>query len=199
MKHPYGSPEYEAECAINKNCYQAVDWGRSRMAEIVAMDEKKDRVNAWSDMTNYIANLANMVRKIAEGDHVHFCTCCGRPEMATYREPTKSQLIKSSLCFGCSFWIERRAEYNAQGRKGRRLVVNGWTYGDNGDRPNDSGSGLGFGGQRFYICQTTTGRLWTTNNLFCGGEIPAEYLAGMPDNAVFLTEAQYELAKAGRQ
>ena len=99
MTHVYGSPEYEAECTINRNCYQAVDWGRPRMGEIVGMDDKKDRVNAWCDMTNYIANLANMVRKIAGGNHVHFCVSCGKPEMATYVEPTKSQLIKSGLCF----------------------------------------------------------------------------------------------------
>ncbi|MBT9234254.1 hypothetical protein KKQ11_00260 [Pseudomonas sp. MG-2] len=199
MKHPYGSPEYEAECAINSNCYQAVNWGRTRMGQIVDMEDKKDRVSAWSDMTNYIANLASMIRNIADGDHVHFCACCGKPEMANYREPTKSRLIDRQLCFGCDFWIERRALYNAQSRKGHLLVIKGWTYGDSGNRPNCSGNGLGFGGQRFYICQLTTGRLWTTNNLFCGGEIPAEYLPGMPDNAVMLTKEQYELAEAGRQ
>ena len=78
------------------------------------------------------------------------------------------------------------------------LVMKGWVYGDSGDQPNGNKSWLGFGGSRWYLYQITTGKLWTTNNLFSAGDIPASYLAGMPDNAVALTLEQFELAQVGR-
>ena len=78
------------------------------------------------------------------------------------------------------------------------LVMKGWVCGDSGNQPNGNSCWLGFGGSRWYLYQITTGKLWTTNNLFRAGDIPASYLAGMPDNAVALTLEQCELAQAGR-
>ncbi|WP_247842556.1 hypothetical protein [Pseudomonas sp. MWU12-3103b] len=199
MNRPaYGTPEYEEQCRINRNCYNVTDWGKERIAKIICMDDRNARVRAFNDMTNYLSNLHLMLRDVGAGGHVHFCNHCGKPEQAQYQEPVAAKLKANGLCHRCDFWHDKRTAYNAQQRKGRMLVMSGWVYGDSGDQPNGNKSWLGFGGSRWYLYQITTGKLWTTNNLFSAGDIPADFLAGMPDNAVSLTKEQFELAQAGR-
>lgn len=199
MNRPaYGTPEYEEECRINRNCHGVTNWGKERLAKIVCMGDQSARLAAFQDMTNYLSNLHGMVRRVADGGYVQFCGHCGKPEEANYLEPTGSRLKANGLCFRCDFWHEKRTAYNAQVRAGHMLVMNGWVYGDSGDQPNGNKSWLGFGGSRWYLYQITTGKLWTTNNLFSAGDIPADFLPGMPDNAVALTLEQFELAQAGR-
>ncbi|PXX60726.1 hypothetical protein SAMN05660489_04349 [Pseudomonas sp. LAMO17WK12:I10] len=199
MNRPaYGTPEYEEWCRINSNCAKVTGWGKEQMAKIVCMDDRNARVSAFNNMANYLSNLHNMVREVAAGSYVHFCTNCGKPECAHYVEPKASQLKANGLCHNCDFWHEKRTTYNAQARAGRMLVMKGWVYGDSGDQPGGNSSWLGFGGSRWYLYQITTGKLWTTNNLFSAGDIPADFLPGMPDNAVALTKEQFELAQAGR-
>lgn len=199
MSRPaYGTPEYEEECRVNRNCHGVTNWGKERLAQIICMDDRNARISAFQDMTNYLSNLHLMVRAVGAGGHVHFCGHCGKPEQASYQEPTASRLKANGLCFHCDFWHEKRTTYNAQARAGRMLVMKGWVYGDSGDQPGGNSSWLGFGGSRWYLYQITTGKLWTTNNLFSAGDIPADFLPGMPDNAVALTKEQFELAQAGR-
>lgn len=199
MSRPaYGTPEYEEQCRINTNCYKVTNWGKNRLTQIVCMDDRNARLSAFNDMANYLSNLHLMVRNVADGGYVHFCGHCGKPEQANYREPVATKLKANSLCHHCDFWHERRTTYNAQERKGRMLVMKGWVYGDSGDQPGGKSSWLGFGGSRWYLYQITTGKLWTTNNLFSAVDIPADFLPGMPDNAVALTLEQFELAQAGR-
>lgn len=199
MSRPaYGTPEYEAECRINRNCHGVTNWGKERLSQIICMDDRNARISAFQDMANYLANLHNMVRNVAAGGYVHFCKHCGKPEQASYLEPKATQIKTNGLCHRCDFWHEKRTTYNAQARAGRMLVMKGWVYGDSGDEPNGNKSWLGFGGSRWYLYQITTGKLWTTNNLFSAGDVPADFLPGMPDNAVALSLEQFELAQAGR-
>lgn len=51
--------------------------------------------------------------------------------------------------------------------------------------PGRNTRGLGFGGRRFRI-RFNDGRRVTTHNLWFWGEIPADYRAALPDNAVFV-------------
>lgn len=194
----YGTPEYKDWCRINSNCHGVTAWGKEQFGKIVCMDNRNARISAFNDMANYLANLHNMVREVAAGAYVHFCTHCGKPERAHYQEPTASKLKANGLCHRCDFWHEKRTAYNAQTRAGRLLVMKGQVYGDSGDQPGGNSSWLGFGGSRWYLYQITTGKLWTTNNLLSAGDVPADFLPGMPDNAVALTKEQFELAQAGR-
>ncbi|MDW8840115.1 hypothetical protein ORA50_07695 [Pseudomonas carnis] len=198
IRPAYGTPEYEEEFRINRNCHGVTNWGKERLAKIICMDDHNARLAAFQDMTNYLSNLHLMVRRVANGGYVQFCGHCGKPEEANYLEPTGSRLKANGLCFHCDFWHDKRTTYNAQARAGHMLVMKGWVYGDSGDQPNGNKSWLGFGGSRWYLYQITTGKLWTTNNLFSAGDIPADFLPGMPDNAVALTLEQFELAQAGR-
>ena len=194
----YGTPEYIEQMRANSNCYAVTNWGKETVAKIASMDDRNERLKAFQDMTFYLSNLNHILGKIRAGGHVHFCTHCGFPEQADNQEPIATRLKANGLCFRCDFWHEKRTVYNAQNRAGRMLVMKGWVYGDSGDQPNGNKSWLGFGGSRWYLYQITTGKLWTTNNLFSAGDIPASYLAGMPDNAVALTLEQFELAQVGR-
>lgn len=194
----YRSPEYNEQVRTSTNCYAVTSWGKETLAKIVCIDDRSERLKAFQGMNNYLSNLHIMLREVSQGAHIHFCAACGKPERAHYQEPVASRLKANGLCHGCDFWHEKRTAYNAQNRAGRMLVMKGCVYGDGGDSPNTDRSWLGFGGSRWYLYQITTGKLWTTNNLFFAGEIPTNYLPGMPDNAVALTLEQFELAQAGR-
>lgn len=197
-KPEYGTPEYEAACELRAKSSKAARWASEQFHKIVVLESKSERITALNRMSNYLLNLNSLLEKISEGQRVHFCACCGMPELANYQDPTKTRLIANGLCFGCDFWTEKRTTYNAQNRRGSMLVMGGWVYGDGGDKPNESGSFLGFGGSRWHLYQITTGKLWTTNNLWSAGDIPANFIPGMPDNAVSLTEEEFALATAGR-
>lgn len=71
-KAAYGTPEYEEECRINRNCYGVTNWGKERLAQIICMDDRNARLSAFQDMTNYLSNLHLMVRAVGDGGHVHF-------------------------------------------------------------------------------------------------------------------------------
>lgn len=197
-KPEYGTPEYEAACELRGKGNKAARWVGEQFHKIVVLESKSERISALNRMGNFLLNLNGILEEIADGKHVHFCANCGMPERASYMEPTKARLIANGLCFNCDFWTEKRTTYNAQNRRGSMLVMGGWVYGDGGNKPNESGSFLGFGGSRWHLYQITTGKLWTTNNLWSAGDIPANFLPGMPDNAVSLTESEFALAVAGR-
>lgn len=197
-KPEYGTPEYEAACELRAKSSKAARWAGEHFHKIVVLESKSERITALNRMSNYLLNLNSLLEKISEGHRVHFCACCGMPELANYQEPTKTRLIANGLCFGCDFWAEKRTTYNAQNRQGSMLVMRGWVYGDGGDKPNENASFLGFSGRRWHLYQITTGKLWTTNNLWSAGDIPTSFISGMPDNAVSLTEEEFALATAGR-
>jgi hypothetical protein len=66
-----------------------------------------------------------------------------------------------------------------------RLIIDGDTYSDGGNRPcpRVNGEMLGFGGHVFKIRQGN--KIWETNNLWHGGTIPYEYRELLKDNAEF--------------
>lgn len=197
----YGTPERAAYDKRSSDSYKIQEWVKQQLVAMIEMDNKPDRLNHFHDVHNFFLNLRSTIIDVHEGAHVHFCVECGRPEKACYMEPTSTKLKKNGLCFGCNFWAEHRATYNAQHRKGAMLVINGDGRGDAGnqhDGPGANKSFLGFGGHRWYVYQLTTGKLWTTNNMWSFGSIPKRFQPGMPDNAVLLTKEQYELASAGR-
>lgn len=69
---------------------------------------------------------------------------------------------------------------------GREFIINGAAYSPGSE--SESGhykSCRGFGGRKFEI-QTYTGLRFTTSNLWCQGEVPAELRHVMPDNATFI-------------
>lgn len=198
----YGTPERAEWDKRSTASYRVQEWAKQQLVEMIGLDDKQDRLKHFHDVHNFFLNLRNTIIEVHEGCHVHFCTECGKPEKACYIEPTGTKLKKNGLCFHCNFWAEHRATYNAQHRKGAMLVVNGDGRQDGGEQPEGPGANksfLGFGGHRWYICQLTTGKLWTTNNLWSFGDIPKRFKSGMPDNAVLLTKEQYELAVAGRE
>lgn len=198
----YGTPERAEYDRRSSNSYRAVEWCRQQTAIMVGIDDKDRRLHHFHEFNNIFLNLRNMVLQIQDGAPVHFCTVCGAPEMSNFNEPTKAKLVKGCLCFGCNFWSEHRATYNAQNRKGSMLVINGDGRSDGGEQyegPGCNKSFLGFGGHRWYVYQLTTGKLWTTNNMWSFGTIPKLFRPGMPDNAVLLTKEQYELAVKGRE
>lgn len=195
----YGTPEYEAWDKINHDCYQAVEWLRLKMASMVEMPDHKARMDTFHDVNNTFLNIRGTIAHIEAGGYIHFCSMCGKPEKATYIEPKGQKLKKNGLCFHCDSWVEKRTRYNAEGRKGPMLVINGDGRSDGGAQPdNQNKAFMGFGGSRFHLYNLVTGELWTTNNLWSYGEIPDNFRAGMPDNAVYLTKEQYELAIIGR-
>lgn len=195
----YGTPEYSAWAKINTDCYQIVEWLRLKMASMVDMQDRKTRMDTFHDVTNTFLNVRHMIAHVEGGGHIHFCSMCGRPEKAMYIEPKGQQLKKNGLCFYCDFWVEKRTRYNAEGRRGPMLVINGDGRSDGGSQPdNQNKAFMGFGGSRFHLYNLVTGELWTTNNLWSYGEVPDNFRAGMPDNAVYLTKEQYELAIIGR-
>lgn len=195
----YGTPEHEAWAKINLNCATAVEWLRHKMASMVEMSDRNARMDTFHDVNNTFLNIRGTIAHIEAGGHIHFCSMCGRPEKAMYIEPKGTQLKKNGLCFHCDFWVEKRTLYNAQGRKGPLLVINGDGRSDGGAQPDGQVRAfMGFGGSVFHLYNLVTGELWTTNNLWSYGEIPDNFRAGMPDNAVYLTKEQYELAIIGR-
>lgn len=181
----------DEEIARNSKRYGIANWVDRNMGRIAMESDERKRISIYHDLKNVVMNLPYYYAKINEDEHLHFCKLCGRPETATYMEPIGTRLKKEQICFGCDFWMERRSQYNAQHRRGTILVIDGMVRSDGGEADPRTPF-LGHGGARFYIKHLITGRVWTSNNMWFGGEIPDEFRGGMPDNAVLLTKEEYE-------
>lgn len=114
-----------------------------------------------------------------KGDHICLCVKCGALNTASYSSPIKERMILNKICFHCDFWEELSKE-----NKPSRLVIDGHIYGDGGNKPNERKDWLGFGGHVWKI--ERDGKVWTTNNLWSGSTVPAEWVHAFPDNAKFI-------------
>ena len=83
----------------------------------------------------------------------------------------------SGKCFTKKFWNNIVAE------KDEHIVVDGTCY---ATAPAPINGFYGFDGRKFKIKMFDTGEVIETNNLWCQGEIPAEYREKLPNNAKFI-------------
>lgn len=102
------------------------------------------------------------------------CEICGK-------EITESRytnaVLCSSDCFTRNYWRQIIAE------KEKHIIINGHCYCDGGET-EESDKYSGYSGRRFWI-RFFDGVVFTTNNLWCQGEIPKEFRKELPDNAEF--------------
>lgn len=107
------------------------------------------------------------------------CIVCGREiEQDEYsRNSEFSRLCRNPECFTRCFWKATLSD--------NPIIIDGVCY-HIGIEPKDLryAYDLGFGGRCFHIKMLDTGKVITTHNLKCNGEIPKEY--ARKDNAVFL-------------
>lgn len=93
-----------------------------------------------------------------------------------------STLKEKGMCFECSIWSERLAEFPTL--PSHQVAIIDGTYYSIGDE-SDPSSFRGFGGRRFQIEFNDSYKVITTN-LWCGGEISSKYWRDrLPNNARF--------------
>lgn len=110
---------------------------------------------------------------------IYLCSRCGRLEIARFSSEIKNRMTVKQICFHCDHWEQISKEV-----KPSRLIIDGQTYSDGGNKPQGRRDFLGFSGQLWKI--ERDGKVWETNNLWYGGVIPQEYRDAMPDNAKFI-------------
>jgi hypothetical protein len=130
-----------------------------------------------------------------DGDFVHgdekcfFCVECGEALKFEWTETIEAEIRLRRLCFTCNHW---------QGHieKPGGIIVKGTHYrcGEETKRDPWNRAFRGFGGSTFYI-QMNNGTLLKSTNLWCQGNIPEHFKTRLPDNARFLTEAEWKTAK----
>jgi hypothetical protein len=117
------------------------------------------------------------------------CPGCGKTDFSRNYSPCLEQkrMTETGECFECAFWGLKAA-------RGCDLVIDGWTYGigaepsDEARRRNAQHGLYGMGGRRFdieFISGPYTGQVFTTHNLWCGGEIPGRLRDRLPNTARF--------------
>lgn len=95
------------------------------------------------------------------------CPQCG----AAHNTQGHHNTAPGKPCWTCQHWDGCVREYT----QGKFMVIEGTIY--------SWGPGHGFGGRTFTI--TDANGTVTRKGLWCGGEIPPEYLDRMPDTAAF--------------
>lgn len=154
------------------------------------LDKTEARI-IWQRLHSVKNNLEHYITKrLKNGDYHHFCKECGIIELATFREDIKNKLIEKQLCHHCNLWEEREAEYLSNVKP--TLIIDGKMYSDGGATPKGKPTHFnGFAGAEFTIKMLDGSKQWTTNNLWCGGEIPIKYRkTTMSDNAEFIRDAK---------
>lgn len=162
-----------------ENYEEAFNLSKQRLQDyIVSQITPKQIVEAKHHLHHLEINK-NYLRLQTEKGNVYICSRCGMLEAANYSGATKDHMVSEQICFHCDFWAQRSKEI-----KPSRLIINGETYGDGGNKPRERKDFLGFGGRLWKI--ERDGEVWETNNLWYGGVIPQEYREVMPDNARFV-------------
>ena len=118
------------------------------------------------------------VLKANEGVLEKPCLHCGSIINTTYREPTKSELIRDNVCFFCNFWmgyIEKKNNLSIARIDGNHYIIS----------PDGPAGFKGFGGRKFTII-FNDGREITSHNLWHQGTIPDHFKKQLPDNAKFI-------------
>ena len=124
--------------------------------------------------------------KLAELDDTWTCVECGLLESDNWVAGVGDKLRARSLCHSCDLWVDRVDEIDSGKRA--QPVINGTFYGYDPERPIRRGdpSHLGHAGRTFHILWND-GREVTTNNLWCGGDVPEHFRDRLPDTATFVT------------
>lgn len=156
----------------------AVNHKESRIlhATLTEMHQRKEFV--WSSLTCKYDTKEELIEK--EGIPAEPCKECGKIFSTHYTESTRSVLLEKNICFNCHFWLSKLGIKNNP----RTARINGTHYYIEDDKPRNS-SFCGFGGAEFNI-RFNDGRLVTTHNLWCQGDIPYHFKERLPDNAIFV-------------
>jgi len=133
---------------------------------------------AWSSLSCRYDTKEELIE--AEGILDEPCKECGKIVSTNYLNETKEALIAGNICFKCHFWVSKLVIKDNP----RTVRVDGTHYYIDDDKPRGS-SFLGFGGAEFNI-KFNDGRLVTSHNLWCQGDIPEHFKERLPDNAVFV-------------
>ena len=92
MSRPaYGTPEYEEECRINRNCHGVTSWGKERLAQIICMDDRNARISAFQDM----ANLATKAGVEGNGFRIQ----------APLQNLSKAQIVQAGVKLGVDYGL----------------------------------------------------------------------------------------------
>ncbi|MEU6925516.1 hypothetical protein [Streptomyces sp. NPDC046631] len=110
-------------------------------------------------------------------------------------QSTARACCKNGTCSTCQFWtekvrwVENGDEMPALGRHAAAPVarVNGWHYVIKPMNTTSPPQYLGFGG-RLFTFQFADGRVVSSNDVMCQGEIPANFADQLPDNAVIVPQ-----------
>lgn len=173
-----------------------IEESRNRLQQWLADQKTKTQQSyVQFEIKNHKQHTYDFYRRHFETERfVCVCVRCGSLASSGYREPYKSRIESSGLCFTCVHWDDLAARYDFRSHK--RLVVDGWPYSDAGNRPSASAhdkSMMGFGGRVWSITHLQDGRSWSTNNLYSGTPILQHWRHRMPDNAVFAPEIPIDL------
>lgn len=113
---------------------------------------------------------------------IYTCKICGAPSLATYCEPTKTEMLRDQVCFDCNFWGEK-IQWRLETRSDC-FVIEGHHYKVNPDIPIDSRGFRGHSGREFIIL-ANDGRHIVTHNLWHQGKVPDRFCDVLTDNATF--------------
>ena len=113
------------------------------------------------------------------------CCKCGQVIDFRYCMKTNAQMRERQLCFGCDFWMKKVAL--ASHGDPNAVRAEGWHYYIGDESKSSCASFRGFGGRKFVI-RFNDGRVVTTTNLWCQGEIPPHFANRLYSNAVFLKD-----------
>lgn len=164
-----------------ENYEEAFNLSKRRLEAYIASQVTPKQIAGAKHHLRHLEINKNYLRgRVAEGG-IYFCSRCGILEAANYSGAIKDRMTAKQICFHCDFWEQRSKEV-----KPSRLIIDGETYSDGGNKPNDRKDFLGFAGRVWKI--ERDGNIWETNNLWYGGVIPQEYREVMPDNARFVKE-----------
>lgn len=170
-----------------KESYKKVEqWLLDQQTKIDIEEDLQEKNELCKRFDHVQRNLSHYIhRKLNEGAEHFFCKGCGEIEFASWANG--SVLVEHQLCHRCNFWREKEDQYLSEGF----LIINGRTYSDAGATKGRDTSFNGFGGHTFNIRMLDGSREWSTNNLWCGGDIPKRYrLTTMKDNAEFVKNKQ---------
>lgn len=111
------------------------------------------------------------------------CKECGGVIKTNYLGKIGQTLKEKGLCFSCNHWVEIMEDKDNP----RRHFVKGVSYWrkDYRNLPSHEQHVLGFSGSVFKV-KTNSGEEYTTNDMWCNGNIPERFKDRLPDNAIFL-------------
>lgn len=149
----------------------------------VLVHDRRDAVNVTTMGGIYNRISAGFATKEELFAHERMCTdckSCGAEYFNTdFHDPTGKKLRELNICFTCNFWLDRIGNPKA-------IIINRTWYSDAGNKDKSKlgyqeRSMLGHGGREFTYKKD--GKTTTTNNLWCGGEIPELFWDRLSDNA----------------